>query len=52
VSAHFPRHHWSQCFASVIHRENGMKPWAHTTALGEEAFPSKVLGNKLMEPFE
>ncbi|CAI7634357.1 unnamed protein product [Penicillium pancosmium] len=52
VSAHFPRHHWSQCFAATIHRENGLKPWAHTTALGEEDFPAKVLGNKLMEPYE
>jgi len=52
VLAHFPRHHWSRCFASTINRENGMKPWAHTTALGEEAFPAKVLGNKLMEQFE
>lgn len=52
VSEHFPRHAWSQCFASTIHRENGLKPWAHTTTLGEEAFPAKVLGNKLMEPFE
>ena len=52
VSAHFPRDQWSQCFAATIHRENGLKPWAHTTTLGEEAFPAKVLGNKLMEPYE
>ncbi|KAJ5883725.1 urea hydro-lyase/cyanamide hydratase [Penicillium subrubescens] len=52
VSAHFPRLHWSDCFAATIHRENGLKPWAHTTALGEEEFPAKVLGNKLMEPYE
>ncbi|KAJ5987093.1 urea hydro-lyase/cyanamide hydratase [Penicillium sp. IBT 35674x] len=52
VCAHFPRHHWSGCFAATIHRENGLKPWAHTTALGEEAFPAKVLGNTLMEPYE
>ncbi|KAJ5702710.1 cyanamide hydratase [Penicillium malachiteum] len=52
VSVHFPRHHWSGCFAATIHREIGAKPWAHTTALGEEDFPAKVLGNKLMEPYE
>ncbi|KAJ5731873.1 hypothetical protein N7493_003354 [Penicillium malachiteum] len=52
VCAHFPRHHWSGCFAATIHREIGAKPWAHTTALGEEDFPAKVLGNKLMEPYE
>jgi cyanamide hydratase len=43
---------WSRCFAATIHRENELKPWAHTTTLGEEAFPAKVLGNKLMAPFE
>jgi cyanamide hydratase len=52
VSDHFPRHQWSNCFAATIRRENGLKPWAHTTALGEEAFPAKVLGNTLMEPYE
>ncbi|KAJ5224627.1 uncharacterized protein N7469_008130 [Penicillium citrinum] len=52
VCAHFPRHKWSQCFAATIHRENGLKPWSHTTTLGEEDFPAKVLGNKLMDPYE
>jgi cyanamide hydratase len=52
VSKHFPRLSWSNCFAATIHRENTLKPWAHTTALGEEAFPAKVLGNKLMAPYE
>ncbi|KAK9234980.1 hypothetical protein V1525DRAFT_411355, partial [Lipomyces kononenkoae] len=51
VSKQFPRKQWSHCFAATIRRENGLKPWAHTTALGEEAFPSKVLGNKLMLPY-
>lgn len=36
----------------TIHKENGLKPWAHTTALGEEEFPAKVMGNKLMAPYE
>ncbi|KAJ5291284.1 hypothetical protein N7478_000535 [Penicillium angulare] len=52
VCAHFPRHHWTGCFVATIRRENALKPWAHTTALGEEEFPAKVLGNKLMEPYE
>ncbi|EEP76044.1 conserved hypothetical protein [Uncinocarpus reesii 1704] len=52
VSKRFPRLAWSQCFASTIRRENDRKPWAHTTALGVEEFPSKVLGNKLMAPYE
>jgi len=48
----FPRHKWSTCFAKTIRKENGLKPWAHTTHLGEEEFPTGVLGNKLMEPYE
>ncbi|KAJ5826495.1 hypothetical protein N7447_003258 [Penicillium robsamsonii] len=52
VSNHFPRLEWSSCFASTIHEENRLKPWAHTTTLGEEEFPNKVLGNTLMAPYE
>lgn len=52
VSKHYPRHQWSNCFAATIRQENGLKPWAHTTALGEEEFATKVLGNKLMQPYE
>ncbi|OJD25252.1 hypothetical protein ACJ73_03377, partial [Blastomyces percursus] len=52
VNAAFPRLKWADCFAATIRQENGLKPWAHTTALGEEEFPAKVLGNKLMEKYE
>ncbi|PGH01359.1 hypothetical protein GX51_05291 [Blastomyces parvus] len=52
VTAAFPRLKWANCFAATIRQENGLKPWAHTTALGEEEFPAKVLGNKLMEKYE
>ncbi|KAF7593182.1 hypothetical protein BBP40_011812 [Aspergillus hancockii] len=52
VSRRFPRKQWSNCFATTIRRENELKPWAHTTTLGEEAFPAKVLGNSLMAPYE
>ncbi|KAJ5157958.1 uncharacterized protein N7500_007609 [Penicillium coprophilum] len=52
VSNHFPRLEWSSCFAGTIHEENRLKPWAHTTTLGEEEFRSKVLGNTLMAPYE
>ncbi|KAJ5950363.1 uncharacterized protein N7479_008776 [Penicillium vulpinum] len=52
VSIHFPRKRWSHCFAATIRRENSLKPWAHTTALGEEEFPANVLGNTLMAPYE
>lgn len=48
----FPRLGWSQCFASTIREENSLKPWAHTTSLGEEDFPNGVLNNKLMAEFE
>ncbi|KAK2759445.1 hypothetical protein FQN54_002923 [Arachnomyces sp. PD_36] len=52
VSAKFPRKSWSNCFAATIRRENELKPWSHTTTLGEETFPAKVLGNELMAPYE
>ncbi|KAG0649570.1 Urea hydro-lyase [Hyphodiscus hymeniophilus] len=48
----FPRRGWSGCFAETIRRENGLKPWAHTTHLGEEDFPEGVKGNKLMAPWD
>lgn len=51
VVKHFPRKKWSSCFAATIRKENELKPWAHTTALGEEDFPVGVEGNKLMEPY-
>ena len=52
VVEEWPRKGWSGCFAATIRRENGLKPWAHTTALGEDEFPDGVLGNKLMEPYD
>jgi len=48
----YPRMKWSGCFARTIRKENGLKPWAHTTHLGEEEFPTGVAGNKLMEPYD
>lgn len=52
VVRHYPRKKWSSCFAATIRKENGLKPWAHTTALGEEDFPGGVENNKLMEPYD
>ncbi|KAF3767167.1 cyanamide hydratase [Cryphonectria parasitica EP155] len=52
VNEAFPRLHWSQCFAATIREENGLKPWAHTTTLGEEEFPEGVLQNPLAKQFE
>ena len=52
VVRHFPRKGWSSCFAATIREENRLKPWAHTTALGEEDFPNRVLNNQLMAPYD
>lgn len=52
VVKHYPRKKWSSCFAATIRKENGLKPWAHTTALGEEEFPGGVERNELMAPYD
>ena len=52
VVKHFPRNGWSGCFSKTIREENGLKPWAHTTVLGEEAFPEGVKNNALMAPYD
>lgn len=52
VTKAFPRKKWSSCFAATIRRENTLKPWAHTTVLGERAFPEGVEGNELMAPYD
>ena len=52
VVQEYPRLGWSRCFHDTIRSENTIKPWAHTTALGEEDFPNGVLNNKLMAPFD
>ncbi len=52
VVKHYPRQKWSSCFAATIRKENGLKPWAHTTSLGEEEFPGGVEGNELMAPYD
>ncbi|OTB02605.1 hypothetical protein M426DRAFT_74535 [Hypoxylon sp. CI-4A] len=52
VNRVFPRLGWSGCFARTIREENGLKPWAHTTHLGEEEFPDGVQGNELMKPYD
>ncbi|KAL8925729.1 MAG: hypothetical protein Q9172_002120 [Xanthocarpia lactea] len=52
VTTHYPRNKWSSCFAATIRKENGLKPWAHTTALGDEDFPNGVLNNQLMQPYD
>ncbi|CAJ2510355.1 Uu.00g050580.m01.CDS01 [Anthostomella pinea] len=49
VNKGYPRKGWSGCFSKTIMEENGLKPWAHTTHLGEEDFPEGVRGNELMK---
>lgn len=52
VTAAYPRRKWSACFAATVRKEMGLKPWAHSTALGERAFPERVEGNTLMAPYD
>ncbi|KAJ8061080.1 hypothetical protein OCU04_010157 [Sclerotinia nivalis] len=52
VVKEWPRLGWSKCFSHTIQQENALKPWAHTTHLGEKDFPNGVLENKLMEKWD
>ncbi|KAI1445066.1 cyanamide hydratase [Annulohypoxylon stygium] len=52
VNKAYPRKGWSGCFSKTIREENGLKPWAHTTHLGEEDFPEGVKNNELMKPYD
>lgn len=52
VTKAFPRKGWSGCFAATIRKENSLKPWAHTTHLGEQDFPVGVENNQLMAPYD
>ncbi|KAH8424490.1 putative urea hydro-lyase/cyanamide hydratase [Aspergillus melleus] len=52
VNQQFPRLRWSGCFADTVRQEMQLKPWAHTTTLGEDDFPAKILGNPLAAEFE
>ena len=48
VNKNYPRYDWQNCFAKTIRKENALKPWSHTTALGVDDFPNGVLANKEM----
>lgn len=56
----YPRHGWSECFASVIEEELRLKPWCHSTTFevpgykpGEPSqFASDVRGNDVMRPYD
>jgi len=52
VTQAYPRKKWSGCFAATIRKENALKPWAHTTHLGEQDFPVGVENNHLMAPYD
>ncbi|KAL4957539.1 hypothetical protein BDW69DRAFT_180464 [Aspergillus filifer] len=45
VIERWPRLNWSSCFAAAVEAEVSLKPWAHTTALGD--FKGAILGNPL-----
>ncbi|ROT37176.1 cyanamide hydratase [Sodiomyces alkalinus F11] len=50
INERFPRLRWLVCFAEVIRREEGAKPWCNSTRIPE--FERMVLGNELMMPFD
>ncbi len=52
VNRAWPRMGWAGCFAATVRREVALKPWAHTTHLGERAFPEGIENNELMRPFD
>ena len=52
VNKYYPRKGWSGCFAATIRKEIGLKPWAHTTKLGEDDFPRGVEVNEVMAPYD
>ena len=50
VNAAFPREGWLRCFADVIRKEEGLKPWCHSTHI--PGFDDMVEANLLMRPYE
>ena len=51
VASEWPRGAWCDCFADTIDLEVRLKPWAHSTKLGDE-FPAAVRANKVMRELE
>lgn len=51
VNKHYPRRQWSKCFSSRLKEEISLKPWSHTTTVGE-SFPHDIEHNALMEPYD
>ena len=51
VVTKWPRMGWSGCFAGVVRKEMELKPWAHTSALGE-GLADAVEGNEVMAAWD
>lgn len=43
---------WNNCFAATIRKEISLKPWAHSTTLGTDEFPSRIENNPVGLKFE
>ncbi|DAA79844.1 TPA_exp: putative Cyanamide hydratase [Trichophyton benhamiae CBS 112371] len=52
VIKHYPRMQWNNCFAATIRKEISLKPWAHSTTLGTDEFPSRIENNPVGLKFE
>lgn len=52
VNKAYPRGDWLNQFACHVGRECDQKPWSFTTTLGKKDFQDKIMGNKLMAPYE
>ena len=50
VNGMFKREGWLGCFADTIRKEEGLKPWCHTTHIPN--FAEQVEGNELQKPYE
>ncbi|THV72758.1 cyanamide hydratase [Aureobasidium pullulans] len=51
VNKTHPRLRWCSWFAETVRKEEGNKPWCHTTA-STEKFPHDVEHNELMAPYD
>lgn len=52
VIKNYPRMQWNNCFAATIRKEISLKPWAHSTTLGTDEFPSRIENNPVGLKFE
>ncbi|EFR02903.1 cyanamide hydratase [Nannizzia gypsea CBS 118893] len=52
VIKHYPRIQWNNCFAATIRKEVSLKPWANSTTLGTEEYPSRIANNPVGLAYE